>query len=89
MDAKQKQEFLNELKNEFDDYIDYYDLMECIPGIEEGKVESLKKQRMKNGLCAFSHYTNRRNGVLMVSASKFRLWYSNNFRPINEKAPLK
>ena len=83
MDAKRKSELLDRLRNEFDDYIDYYDLMECLPDMTEAKVENLKKRRQKNGLDEFSYYTHRNTGALMVSAAKFERWVSNNFRPLN------
>ena len=88
MDAKQKRELLNELKNEFDDYIDYYDLMECLAGMSESKIESLKKNRVQNGLVDISYYANRADGTLLVSASGWKTWVTNNFKPVNEKAPL-
>lgn len=83
MDAKKKQELLSQLKNKFDDYIDYYDLMECLPGVSEQSVKRLKQFRNQNGLGAFSHYTER-GGTLLVSTSKFILWYENNFRPLED-----
>ena len=82
MDIQKKQELLDSLKNEFDDYMDYYDLMECIPGISEEKIESLRLRRCENGLSEFSHYAKKGSGSMLVSFSKFRLWYKNNFRPL-------
>ena len=82
MDAAKKRELLSQLKNEFDDYMDYFDLMECIPEITEEKVKALKRLRCRNGLSEFSYFTQRGRGVLMVSYSKFRMWYKNNFKPL-------
>ena len=79
MNKDAKAALLAELKDEFDDYIDYYDLMECLPGVEEGKVASLKAQRQKNGLSSFSYYCNA-GGTLMVSVSEFKAWVKRSFR---------
>lgn len=85
MDAAKKAELLSELKNDFDDYIDYYDLMSCIPDLEEARVESLKRNRNTNGLSEFSFYTHCNRGVFMASASKFRVWAKNNFKKVTGK----
>ena len=83
MKAEKKRELLDSLKEKFDDYLDYYDLMECLPGVSEQSVARLKRHRQENGLGAFSHYT-KRGGTLLVSYSKFILWYENNFRPLED-----
>jgi hypothetical protein len=85
MDAMKKAELLEALKNDFDDYIDYYDLMECLPDILEEKIDSLRRCRSRNGLDKISYYTHRDMGVLMVSASGFRRWVENDFRKEKEK----
>ena len=82
MDIRKKQELLDSLKSEFDDYLDYYDLMECLPDITDAKIEALKNYRTRNGLSKFSYFTQHGKGTLMVSFSKFRLWYKNNFKPL-------
>ena len=82
MEPKRQSELLDRLRNEFDDYIDYYDLMECLPGISETKIKSLIDKRTKNGLQDFSFWTKSNRGTLLVSASKFEQWVKNNFKPL-------
>lgn len=83
MDTKRKSELLSRIREEYDDYLDFYDLMECLPDITDAKRDNLKKRRQQNGLEEFSYYTHRNTGALMVSAAKFQRWVSNNFRPLN------
>ena len=79
MDAQKKSALLNALRDEFDDYIDYYDLMECLPDITETKIESLRSNRTRNGLSEISYYT-KRKGKLLVSCEGFRRWVASNFK---------
>ena len=83
MEAKQELELLGKLRAKFDDYIDYYDLMDCLPGLTETKVKSLIDKRTRNGLVEFSFWTTSKKGTLLVSASKFEQWIENNFKPLD------
>lgn len=82
MESQRRSELLDKLRNKFDDYIDYYDLMECLPGLTETKVKSLIDKRTRNGLQDFSFWTTSKKGTLLVSASKFEQWVANNFKPL-------
>jgi hypothetical protein len=79
MDAGKKLDLLKDLKSEFDDYVDYFDLMECLPDITEAKINSLKENRTRNGLQEISYYV-KREGTLMVSISGFRAWVKRSFK---------
>ncbi len=80
MKDEMKQALLADLKSEFDDYLPYYDLMGCLPGITEARIKTLKDCRTRNGLDQISYFTQLPHGTLMVSAAGFREWVKRNFK---------